>query len=233
MSSTGNRPPDSIKAYTKVGLRMYDALVMGVLARHVWDCPAENFVEHYRRHLTPNHAEIGVGTAYCLDRCGFDTPSPRLLLIDLQPNCLEFAAGRLDRYKPQICIHDALQSMRASDRRFDSIALGGVLHCLRGDMRRKTRVFDALGPLTSPGSKVFGYSLIADPPTRRARSRLVLFALNRAGVIDTSHDRVGDLTRELSNRFVSCTVELVGNMAFFSAVVPQRPAGHGLQAGGL
>lgn len=210
---------DSIRIYTRANLRLYDAVVMGLLARHIWGCPADTFVEHYRRHITSNHADIGVGTGYCLDRCGFDTPDPRLVLIDLQPNCLEYAARRLARYHPQILVRDVLQPMPKLSRRFDSLALGGVLHCLPGAMSDKGRIFDSLQSLTHPGSKIFGYSLVTDPTRRRLRGEAVLDLLNNLQVIDNAGDRASDLARELSSRFAKCSVEQVGYMAFFSAVM--------------
>jgi hypothetical protein len=219
MDTTLHRPPDSIKIYTRAGLHLYDAVVMGLLARHVWGCPAEYIVEHYRRHITSNHADIGVGTGYCLDRCGFDTPDPRLVLIDLQPNCLEFTARRLARYRPQRLLRDVLQPMPKISRRFDSVALGGVLHCLPGDLPRKCRVFDTLQSLANPGSKIFGYSLLAAADTQRVRSRLVLQLLNRMRVVNNAGDRLDELSRQLSRRFAACSVEQVGSLVFFSGVV--------------
>lgn len=62
MASTRNRLPDSIKAYTKLGLRVYDGLVMYLLLKHVWGCNPDDLVDHYRRHVKSNHADIGVGT---------------------------------------------------------------------------------------------------------------------------------------------------------------------------
>jgi hypothetical protein len=210
---------DSIRIYTRANLHLYDAVVMGVLARHVWGCPADTFVEHYRRHITSNHADIGVGTGYCLDRCGFPTPDPRLVLIDLQLNCLEYAARRLARYRPQLLRRDVLQPMPKLSRRFDSVALGGVLHCLPGGMRHKGRVFDSLRSLMHPGSKLFGYSLVTDPAQRRLRGEVVLDLLNNLRVIDNSGDRASDLARELSSRFEQSSVEQVGYLAFFTAVM--------------
>jgi hypothetical protein len=84
------RRPDSIKAYTKLGLHLYDPLIVKVVAPHVWGCRPDILVDHYRQHVTSNHADIGVGTGYFLDRCGFDSARPRLALIDLQPNCLAY-----------------------------------------------------------------------------------------------------------------------------------------------
>lgn len=216
-------PNDPIKAYTRAGLHLYDALIMGLFAKHVWRCPPARFVAHYRKHLTSNHAEIGVGTGYCLDRCGFDFDSHhrRLALIDLQPNCLEFSARRLARYQPQTHVHDARLPLPYWIGRFDSIAIAGVLHCLPGGMHEKAKVFDALRPLASGGATVFGYTLVSDSVSHRRRSRWMHRALNHLRVIDNTGDRLDDLRDELSRRFVACNVEPVGCLAFFSATFPR------------
>lgn len=219
MSST--RTPDSIKAYTKLGLRVYDRLVMYLLLQHVWGCRPDALVDHYREHVTSNHADIGVGTGYCLDRCGFDSPNPRLVLIDLQSNCLRHTARRLARYRPCTYVRDALRPLQEiPGGHFDSIALGGILHCLAGDLRQKGKVFDAIEPLARTGTKIFGYSLVSDDIPLRARRRVVHRLLNRLRVVDNSNDRLNDLHEELASRFIDCRVEPIGCMALFSAVVP-------------
>jgi len=221
MESTRNRIPDSIKAYTKLGLRVYDRLVMYLLLKHVWGCNPDDLVDHYRQHVTSNHADIGVGTGYCLDRCGFDSPNPRLALIDLQCNCLQYTSRRLSRYRPGTYVRDVLHPMREiPGGRFDSIALGGVLHCLAGDLRQKGRAFDMVAALARSGTKIFGYSLVSDDVPLRARSRVVHRLLNRLRVVDNSNDRLSDLRHELATRFIDCRVEPIGCMALFSAIVP-------------
>lgn len=139
MVSTRPREPDSIKACTRLGLRVYDWLVMHLVLKHVWGRNPGDLVDHYREHVTSNHADIGVGTGYCLDRCGFDSPNPRLVLIDLQPNCLRHTARRLSRYRPSPHLRDVLRPVRdIPGGSFDSIAMGGVLHCLAGDLKQTT-----------------------------------------------------------------------------------------------
>lgn len=217
------RIPDSIKAYSKLGLGVYDPLVMYGLLKHVWGCSPQDLVDHYRKHVTSNHADVGVGTGYCLDRCGLDSPSPRLVLIDLQPNCLEYVARRIARYRPQTYVRDVLQPIRdIPGGRFDSIALGGVLHCLAGDLRHKSKVFDILASLGRGGTKIFGYTLVSDDVSSRSRRRLVHRLLNHLRVVDNSNDRLADLHRELAARFIGCRVEAIGCMALFSAIVPHR-----------
>jgi hypothetical protein len=103
--------------------------------------------------------------------------------------------------------------------RFDSIAIGGVLHCLKGDLKHKARVFDAILPLATNGTKVFGYTLLCEGvDTRMARMARAL--LNGAGVVDNQNDTASDLRAVLEARFAEVSIELSGCMALFSGVVP-------------
>ena len=211
----------SIKAYTKLGLRVYDPLIVNLVAPRVWGCSPETLVQHYREHVTSNHADIGVGTGYFLDLCGFDSPEPRLALIDLQPNCLKYTARRLSRYQPRTYLRDVLAPMEPiPGGPFDSIALGGIIHCLAGDLPRKCKVFDNIAPLARPGTRIFGYTVVFDGVSLNTRRRLVHPLLNRLRVIDNTNDRLVDLRRELRARFIESKVELAGTMALFSALVP-------------
>lgn len=220
MQATHPRPPDSIKAYTKLGLRLYDPLIVNVVAPHVWGCSPDVLVDHYRQHVTSNHADIGVGTGYFLDRCEFGSANPRLALIDLQPNCLAYTAQRLSRYRPRTYVRDILRPIGEIDGGpFDSIALPGIIHCLAGDLTQKSKVFDTIAPLAKAGTRIFGYTLVYDGVRDRARRVLVHPLLNGLRVIDNKNDHLSDLSRELHTRFVDCKVELIGCMALFSATV--------------
>ncbi len=214
--------PDAAGIYSRAGLYAYDALVMGVLARHAWGCPPERFVDFYREHLRPNHADIGVGTGYCLDRC-MPGPTSRLALIDLRPSCLEHCAHRLARFHPETIVRDARESIQIDARRFDSIGLGGLLHSLPGDLQTNGVVFDAIAPIVAPGAVVFGYTLVRDGVHKTLRRRLVHRSLNGLRIIDNRDDCMVDLAAELSRRFTDCRLELVGCVAFFSAVVRSNP----------
>jgi hypothetical protein len=213
--------PDSIKAYTKFGLHLYDPLIVNVVAPHVWGCSPGILVDHYRRHVTSNHADIGVGTGYFLDRCGFGSNHPRLALIDLQPNCLAYTARRLSRYRPFTYVRDVLRPIGDIDGGpFDSIAFGGIIHCLPGDLTQKSKVFDSIAPLIKAGTRIFGYTLVYDGVQDRVRRALVHPLLNGLRVIDNKNDHLSDLRRELNARFIDCNLELIGCMALFSATVP-------------
>lgn len=214
--------PHSIKAYSRLGLAAYDALVVHVFAPGFWGCTPRRLLEHYREHVTSNHADVGVGTGYFLDHCGLNRRA-RLALIDLQPNCLRHTARRLARFRPQCHVRDVTQPITGVEEpAFDSIALGGILHCLAGPLDSKAGVFDNLAALTRPGTKIFGYTMVADGVGDRAHSRALHGLLNRLRVIDNDSDRVADLAAALEARFIDCHVELAGSMALFSAVVPSN-----------
>jgi hypothetical protein len=223
MEATHPRRPDSIKAYSKLGLRLYDRLIVNVLAPDVWGCSPEILVDHYRKHVTSNHADIGVGTGYFLDHCGLGSAQVRLALIDLQPNCLAYTAQRLSRYRPRTYLRDVLHPMdEIAGGPFDSIALGGIIHCLAGDLAHKSKVFDTIAPLVTAGTRIFGYTLVYDGVPDRVRRFLVHPLLNALRVIDNRNDHCSDLRRELNARFIDCKVELIGCMALFSATVPHN-----------
>ena len=223
MQALHRRPPDSIKAYTRLGLHLYDPLIVNLVAPRVWGCTPDILVDFYREHVTSNHADIGVGTGYFLDRCGFPSANPRLVLIDLQPNCLEYTARRLLRYRPRMYVRDVLRPIEdIAGGPFDSIALPGIIHCLPGDLTQKSRVFDTLAPLTRAGTRIFGYTLVYDGVQDSVRRFLVHPLLNGLRVIDNRNDHLRDLRRELTTRFVDCKVELIGCMALFSATVPHN-----------
>lgn len=209
--------PGSIRAYSPLGLAVYDALIMHGVAPHVWGCPPARLVDHYREHLASQHADVGVGTGYCLDRAGLPGRQSRLALIDLQPNCLAYAARRLARYQPECHRRDVLRPIHGIGPPFDSIALNGVLHCLAGDLRAKAIVFDHLAPLCRPGGRIFGCTLVSDDVPRRWRRRVVHACLNGLRFIDNRRDHVADLQAALAARFVESRIEIVGCMAVFSA----------------
>ena len=155
-----------------------------------------------------------------MDRCDFGTSHPRLALIDLQANCLTHTARRLARYRPETYIRDACQPIHGI-KPFDSIALGGILHCLPGDMRSKGRVFDHLMGIARPNARIFGYTLVNDCIPDRLSRRLAWRLLHELRVINCVNDSARSLISVLSCRFIDYRVELIGCFAFFEATAPR------------
>ncbi len=206
---------DSTRAYTRPALKIYDALIMGLLARGVWGCPPQRFIDLYYALVSTNHAEIGVGTGYCLDRCRADID--RLALIDMNTNCLDHARERLKRFAPTTHVRNALDPIDIGEDPFDSVALGGVLHCLPGSMQDKGRVFDNLRPILAKHGVVFGYTLVSDAGSLAPAAVVARALLNRVRFVNNYSDTSDGLRRELEKRYDEHDVTRIGAFAFFIA----------------
>jgi hypothetical protein len=85
--------------YTPFMLSIYDSLVHGLSNHLAWRCPTRQLLDLYRADLSANHLEAGVGTGFFLDRVG-GPELKRLVLLDINRNCLARAERRLARFKP-------------------------------------------------------------------------------------------------------------------------------------
>jgi 2-polyprenyl-3-methyl-5-hydroxy-6-metoxy-1,4-benzoquinol methylase len=202
--------------YTKRMLGAYDFLVLGLSNSLVWKCPSQRLLEHYNRHVSANHLDVGVGTGYFLDRCQFPAPAPRIALMDLNRNSLDFASHRIARYKPETYIRNVLEPVSIDASRFDSIGINYLLHCLPGTIESKSAAFDHLKMLMNPGAVIFGSTLIHDGVARSWFAKRLMDFYNNKGIFSNEDDDVEGLKRALCQRFRSVTVEIVGCAALFS-----------------
>ena len=208
---------DGVRIYHPVLLSFYDFLIMKVLTPYVWRCPADNYTQLYQDCMSRNHADVGVGSGYVLDRCAYQPGSVRIGLFDLQKNCLDYTARRIARFTPETYQCDALKPIQVGTRRFDSIALGGILHCIPGDMVQKGIVFDSIKPLMHAHTTVFGYTILNQGIQKTALSKSVYFILQKLKVINGLHDSASQLKHELKQRFNDVDVNVIGCVAVFVA----------------
>lgn len=206
-------------AYTRRSLALYDLLVLGLSNRWIWRCPTDRILALYRRHVTGNHLDCGVGTGFYLDRCGFPGPDPRILLIDLNPDCLAVAAARIGRYRPQVHRANLLAPLAGAPSGFDSVSLAYLLHCLPGAIPEKAVVFDHLKALANPGAVIFGATLLSDGVPRGGLARRLAGLYNRKGIFSNRDDGLADLEDALAQRFEILELETVGCAALFAAKV--------------
>ncbi len=174
-------------------------------------------LELYNQHVTANHLDVGVGTGYFLDKCRFLSTTPRLALLDLNPNCLEMAAKRVARYSPEVYSGNVLDPIEIDAPKFDSIGILNVLHCLPGAIETKGIVFDHLKALLNPGGVVFGSTLLYGGVRRSLLATLVFNRVNRAGAMTNKEDDLEGLERSLEQRFAETSVSVIGCEALFRA----------------
>lgn len=206
--------------YTPWVLHVYDLFVLGISNWLIWRSPTPTLLAHYDRHVTGNHLDVGVGTGYYMDHCRFPTATPRLALMDLNPNALRHAAGRLARYAPETYRCNVLEPIGADMPRFDSIGLNYLLHCLPGRIQDKAIAFDNLAALGNPGATVFGATLLNGGVRRSPAARALMALYNRLGIFCNRGDDLAGLELALHSRFDSVRVEVRGCAALFSGRIP-------------
>lgn len=202
--------------YTKPMLSAYDVLVLGFSNRYIWKCPTSRIEAHYNAHVSSNHLDVGVGTGYFLDRCAFPAESPRVALMDLNPNTLEFASKRIHRYRPEIYQQNILEEISTSIVPFDSVGTNYLFHCLPGAITDKAVAFDHLKKLMNPGAKVFGSTILQGGVESNWMAQQLMGLYNKKGIFSNVQDSLDGLTRALTKRFKNVGIEIVGCVALFS-----------------
>jgi SAM-dependent methyltransferase len=198
----------------------YDLIVLRLSNPLVWRCPTSLMLRMYDEHVSANHLDVGVGTGYYLDRCRFPSPTPRLALMDLNPNSLARAARRTARYKPETYRCNVLEPVPLEGiPGFDSIGLTYLLHCIPGSIEEKAVAFDNLRPLLNPGGRIFGATLVQGDVPRGRVARRLMEVYNRKGIFHNRLDSLEGLERELARRFPESRVTPTGCAALFWARV--------------
>lgn len=206
--------------YTPRLLSAYDLIVHGLSNRFAWRCPTARLTQLYAANISANHLEAGVGTGFLIDRAGhaaFD----RLILLDINENCLAVAAKRLARFAPVRWQTSLFELAGSPSGRgiapFDSIGLTYVLHCLPGTLTEKLGVIDRLRALMRPRAVLFGATILwrGIVPSGAARALLALY--NSKGVFNNREDDLAGLTKGLERRFAVVEIEVHGSVALFRA----------------
>jgi len=205
--------------YSKSMLAIYDWLVLRFSNRLIWKCSSKHIRALYDRHVTANHLDVGVGTGYFLDCCHFPNHRPRLGLMDLNPNCLDAAANRVARYRPEVYRANILDPIGLEISRFDSISMTYLLHCLPGTIKTKSAVFRHLKPLLNQGGVMFGATLLSEGVYRGWAAKRLMAFYNSKGIFTNEHDDLQGLRDVLSEHLNNVTVEVVGCAALFSGRV--------------
>ena len=140
----------------------------------------------------------------------------RVALLDLNTHCLARTARRIARYHPEIYRADVLQPIVLDVRRFDSIALNYVVHCLPASWPDKGVVFEHLKALLNPGGTLFGATLVQDDGSQSAASAGLMRWFNVWGTLHNQADTRNRLVEGLEQHLNDVRVEQVGCVALFS-----------------
>jgi 2-polyprenyl-3-methyl-5-hydroxy-6-metoxy-1,4-benzoquinol methylase len=219
MSVTPEQVDAGQSIYTQRTLAVYDFVVLGVSNQLIWKCPTQRLLNHYNKHVTANHLDVGVGTGYFLARCQFPSPTPRVALMDLNSNALKFTARRIVQYNPETYRRNVLDPILLDVEKFDSVGINYLLHCIPGSIESKSVAFDHLKALMKPNAIIFGSTLLQDGVQQSWLAKRLMSAYNKKGIFSNQQDDLEGLKQSLGKRFRDVSVEVVGCAALFSGRV--------------
>jgi SAM-dependent methyltransferase len=202
--------------FNKLSLFFYDLILYGVISRFAWGSSTARLDAHYRKYVSANHLEVGVGTGYLLNRVVFPSTAPRLALMDLSTECLEKTRHKVARYKPEIYLQNLLEPIQSTPAQFDSIGINYVMHCVPGSFREKSIAFTHLGSVLAPGGVLFGTSVLSDGVKKNLLARPFMWLMNALGVFNNRKDNAADLKHFLGSHFALLEFEVHGVTAFFA-----------------
>jgi SAM-dependent methyltransferase len=208
--------------YNRLLLALYDPLVLGPIARFVWRCPTQVLLERYRRHIRPQHLDVGPGTGYFIERSGLPRRSP-VTIVDPNASVLDFVAQRLQTLAVTAVEADVLKPLPVGGP-FDSAALHLVLHCLPKPLERKAAAVGNVAAVLAPDGLLFGASVLGRSGPHSWAARRMLGAFNRQGAFDNLDDSEASLRQILGASFEQVELEVVGSIAIFAATGPRPRA---------
>jgi SAM-dependent methyltransferase len=207
--------------YTRLLLSLYDPLVLGPIARHVWRCPTSGLVERYRQHIRDPHLDVGPGTGYFLEQSGLPAGS-QVTILDPNRNVLRKVSGRLRAFDVTSVEADVLKPLPVAGP-FRSAALHLVIHCLPGPLSRKAAAVANVAAVLTPDGVLFGASVLGRSGHHTWLARRFLGAFNRQGGFDNLDDTEDGLREILGASFEHVELEAIGSIAVFTASNPRRP----------
>jgi ubiquinone/menaquinone biosynthesis C-methylase UbiE len=207
----------SASFYSRRILSFYDQAVHGFSNRFAWNCPTELLTGNYNKYISCNHLEVGAGTGFFLDKCRFPCPNPRLALMDLNNECLIFAARRIERYRPFTICHDILKPPALDLPLFDSIGLTYVLHCIQGSFPEKGLVFKHLKRLMNPQGVLFGATILPEETEPNLLARQLMRIYNARHIFNNAGDSFDGLEHILKQTFRYFNLVRKGCAGIFAA----------------
>ncbi|HEY1892314.1 MAG TPA: hypothetical protein VGG63_18105 [Steroidobacteraceae bacterium] len=111
---------------------------------------------------------------------------------------------------------NALAPIELNVRRFDSIALNYVLHCMPGSLAAKGIAFANLKPLLNPAGVLFGSTVLRHGVPCDLGARAFMRLYNARRIFCNLEDSLADLRQALERNFRDVQLEVIGCVAQFS-----------------
>lgn len=204
--------------FTAMSHKVYDTGLYGFVTPLIWKYKTKDILESYQNNISKNHLEIGVGTGFLIKHSKPEVTDFRLTLMDLNSNCLKKSNHRLSIFNPELIQQDILKPFQGCEDRFDSIGMNYVLHCVDGDFKRKSIVFDHVYASLTGGGIFFGATLLTEGTERNLASILLMKLLSSLCIFTNGSDSLNDFSIALKERFSIVEISVHGSAVVWRAV---------------
>lgn len=234
----------SARIYVPWALKFYDFWVLLVSNNWAWRCPTKSVLApFYQRHLEGSeyHLDVGAGTGYYpakqLDPANKSSVGVKgITLLDINSHTLDAGSSRIKGvgYRGQVDTvnHNVFQPFDEGSelrRKFDSIALFYVLHCLPGKFPEKAEsVARNLADGLAEDGLFYGSTILSvsrrgkEPLYHNWFGRMLMNVYNNKGVFGNAQDEEEGLREGLEAVFEEVDIEVVGMVALFVCRRPRK-----------
>jgi SAM-dependent methyltransferase len=196
--------------------RLYDLSLYRWITNHIWGCPTQQLIDGYLDNVSNRHLEVGVGTGFLLAKSLTPDYLNQLTLMDLNKSCLIKAGKRLGIFNPELIHQDIAQPLPKA-KRFRSIGINYVLHCVPGSFAHNAKVFKHLSDALEDNGVLFGATLLNSKRHSSLVARLFMRLLNVVGIFHNRTHTLKDLEAALAENFAQVDIQMVGSAAVFTA----------------
>lgn len=202
--------------YSKNILSIYDFWVLGVSNHYLWKCPTKLISDQFVKLVSSNHLDVGVGSGYYLKNF-LPRTTERIAMLDMNQNSLDTSSKVINHLKPEVYKGDVLEPLNLKTKKFNSISVNYLLHCLPGNIADKAITFKHLKDHMNIGGVLFGSTILGKGTDQSFLAKKLMRIYNKKGIFSNLNDDLDSLATSLSEYFTEVEVELVGCVALFSA----------------
>ncbi|PGH18165.1 hypothetical protein AJ80_04552 [Polytolypa hystricis UAMH7299] len=150
----------------------------------------------------------------------------KLVLVDLNPKCLQISASRIGLPGLTECVvADVMHPLPLKldkTEKFDSISLMYVLHCLPVPPEKKGAAFANLRPYLSDTGTLFGTTVLGNTVRHTRLGALLIWLYNLTGVFSNLDDGKEAFDKALLEEFEYVETSVVGQVLLFKARRPRN-----------
>ena len=207
-------------AYHPWLLSIYDWLILGFFSTYAWRCPTvSTLLPFFRENVSKTHLDVGVGTGYFLVHSSL-SDDVSITILDLNQNSLDMAKVRLHRSDVQTLKHDIFQPLDPT-KKYESIGLFYLLHCLPGPPSRKMALFNNLKNNVAPKGVVYGTTVLGKGIRHNVLGKILIAMFNAKGIFDNREDSEEELKERLEACFERVETKVVGAVLLFKCQGPK------------